>query len=172
MYAFGLHHKCNFIDSPRHVNPFFFFQSSLSSLGNPNPLLRHPLQTFTLDDVHPSASQPSRTLEAALTALNQSYAPYTQCYAGVCVTFDPDVLVGGSYYESAAFNPSVRGIISRVADPSSCSMFLIGISIINGRYTLSRRRWSVIWFIGQRTTRILTCQAHKTSMMPSRRSAK
>jgi cytidine deaminase len=39
--------------------------------------------------------------------MNRSYAPYSRCYAGVCITFTNGTTASGSYVENVAFNPSL-----------------------------------------------------------------
>ncbi|MBR0573783.1 MULTISPECIES: cytidine deaminase [Pasteurellaceae] len=44
--------------------------------------------------------------QAALQALNQSHAPYSQAYCGIALALENGEIVTGRYVENAAFNPS------------------------------------------------------------------
>ncbi len=47
---------------------------------------------------------------AALEAAQRSYAPYSHAYAGAALRLADGTIVGGSYAESAAFNPSLPAL--------------------------------------------------------------
>lgn len=69
-------------------------------LGITDSLLKAPNQDLALESEDPLA-------QAALTAANSSYAPYSHCYAGIAITTTDNQIVAGRYVENAAFNPSL-----------------------------------------------------------------
>lgn len=48
----------------------------------------------------------SELAEIALKAANDSYAPYSQCHAGIAMRTTSGAIICGRYIENAAFNPS------------------------------------------------------------------
>lgn len=69
-------------------------------LGITDSLLKAPNQDLSLESDDPLA-------QAALTAANSSYAPYSHCYAGIAIITTDNHIVAGHYVENAAFNPSL-----------------------------------------------------------------
>jgi cytidine deaminase len=50
--------------------------------------------------------------QAALTAANSSYAPYSHCHAGIALQTKTGEVITGRYIENAAFNPSLSPLQS------------------------------------------------------------
>lgn len=69
-------------------------------LGITDSLLKAPKQELSLKNNDELA-------QAALTAANSSYAPYSHCYAGIAIETSDNHIVAGRYVENAAFNPSL-----------------------------------------------------------------
>ncbi len=69
-------------------------------LGITDSLLKAPKQALALGNDDSLA-------QAALTAANSSYAPYSNCYAGIAIETTDNHIVAGRYVENAAFNPSL-----------------------------------------------------------------
>lgn len=64
------------------------------------------LDTINHDFRLPENVDSSDLLQAALTAMNRSYAPYSQAFAGVALQLASGEIFSGSYAENAAYNPS------------------------------------------------------------------
>ncbi len=65
----------------------------------------------------PTTPSTSTTLEErAKEALVASYAPYTNCQAGVSIQTSDGMIFSGSYLENAAFNPAVTPLASALVD--------------------------------------------------------
>ena len=73
---------------------------SPQDLGVKTYLFRHP-------DFDIAYDSQDRAVLCALKAARRSYAPYSHCAAGVCLSTDDGQIWGGSYVENAAFNPSL-----------------------------------------------------------------
>lgn len=70
-------------------------------LGITEPLLAAKPVNLTLQKTDDSA-----LAQAALKAANDSYAPYSQCHAGIALQTKSGEILCGRYIENAAFNPS------------------------------------------------------------------
>ena len=85
----------------RELLPHAFYPSHLDNM---QPLFAHPAAQHVLSCVPVS---PGPMVDAALHALNRSYAPYSKCRAAVCLRFDDGTVAAGPYIENVAFNPSL-----------------------------------------------------------------
>ncbi|MEN8243622.1 MAG: cytidine deaminase [Thermodesulfobacteriota bacterium] len=91
-----------------HILPAAF---SPTDLGNENGFLGLAKANPKLRLVHYSDDP---VVQAALSAADASYAPYTGNLAGCAVETAEGDLVSGRYMESVAYNPSVSPLISAV----------------------------------------------------------
>ena len=72
-------------------------------LATSRRLMDQQAQTFAFND---SASE-GQLAQAALAAMNLSYAPYSQYYCGIALELSSGAVFQGRYAENAAFNPSL-----------------------------------------------------------------
>lgn len=77
-------------------------------------------------NLHLAESEGDEVITAALEAASLSYAPYSNCPAGVALETRQGQIFAGSYAENAAFNPSLppfqaalTHLMAHHADPSS-----------------------------------------------------
>ena len=61
-----------------------------------------------------NAAAKDRTIDAALSAAEKSYAPYTQNFAGCALETQAGEIYSGRYVESAAYNPSCPPLQSAI----------------------------------------------------------
>jgi cytidine deaminase len=97
-------------DHPREAHlskllPYAFGPKSLNKQGGLMQAEDHQLGLESHDD---------DLIQAALSACNSSYAPYTKAYAGVAL-LSQGKIYSGRYAENAAFNPSLLAIQSALA---------------------------------------------------------
>ncbi len=90
--------------------PFFipkaFGPEDLGIIGGLMEKLFHNLEISLTDDV----------IEAALSAANQSYAPYSKNFAGVALKDSHGSIFTGRYAENAAYNPSMSPMESALTN--------------------------------------------------------
>jgi len=77
-------------------------------LGIKTGMLNHPILTYQIHGIE-DIDDLSKT---ALLSANSSYSPYSKYVSGVALRLKSGQIVGGSYYESAAYNPTVSSIQS------------------------------------------------------------
>ncbi|TFG90677.1 MAG: cytidine deaminase, partial [Syntrophobacterales bacterium] len=85
---------------------------SPTDLGNNRGFMAHPKATRKLGLAHHSDDP---TVQAALSAAEASYAPYTGNLAGCALQTPEGEVVSGSYVESVAYNPSISPLHSTIS---------------------------------------------------------
>ena len=80
-------------------------------LGNHNGLMSPARQDRKLQL---NIAAKDRTIDAALSAAERSYAPYTQNFAGCALEIQSGEIYSGRYVESAAYNPSLPPLQSAI----------------------------------------------------------
>jgi cytidine deaminase len=87
---------------------------------------------------------------AALEALQASYAPYTQCHAGVAIATAEDLILSGSMLESAAFNPTVNPFQVAYAHLLASGLSahdIVAVSLVersDARLSVAPTTWSLV----------------------------
>jgi cytidine deaminase len=79
-------------------------------LGVKTGMLNHPILNYQLQNDYSF----DELYKIALASANSSYSPYSKYISGVAIKLRNGSIVGGSYYESAAFNPSISSIQSAI----------------------------------------------------------
>ena len=79
-----------------------------NDLGVEGGLLSHAKQSF-------SCEEKSELAQLALGAMNSSYAPYSNGYAGLALETTDGTKVCGRYGENAAYNPSMQPLTSAIS---------------------------------------------------------
>ncbi|CAG9464618.1 unnamed protein product [Pedinophyceae sp. YPF-701] len=109
---------------PHRFGPVDLLGTDFDSGEDAEPLLMEPrdncLQLCTSSEAELSSHDATvrEAAAAALSAANQSYAPYTKCPSGVAA-ITGDQVFSGPYVESAAFNPSLPPLQSCLVDAVS-----------------------------------------------------
>ncbi|KAK9805228.1 hypothetical protein WJX72_007282 [[Myrmecia] bisecta] len=90
---------------------------------------------------------------SALEQATQSYAPYSRCPAGLAIVTAKGGVYSGSYYESAAFNPSLpplqSAMVDAVIDGMPCYTAVLEVVLVELRGVLVEHALTTKVFLGQ-----------------------
>ena len=79
-------------------------------LGVKTGMLNHPILNYQFQGMDGN----DELSKIALVSANSSYSPYSKYISGVALRLKTGHIIGGSYYESAAYNPTISSIQSAI----------------------------------------------------------